>query len=107
MTADISTAIRETTELFRTRGTAEDWSNNIIEGSRSVKSDQEWTNYYAWLASPSTYDSKRDYKAQKQTPYVQPELPKGMKETVYVNGTERFVHVTRVEEDEKEEKTQE
>ena len=106
MTADISTAIKETTELFRKRGSAEDWSNNIIEGSRSLKTDQEYTNYYAWLASPQTFDKNKDYKAQTKVE-KRPAVPDGYEEIIHKNGTESVVEVRRLcVDDEKEEKSQ-
>ena len=106
MTADISIAIKETTELFKTRGAAEDWSHNIITGSRSLKTDQEYTNYYAWLASPQTFDKNRNYKAQTKVE-KRPAVPDGYEEIIHKNGTESVVLVRKIRvDDEKEEKSQ-
>ena len=104
--ADISVAIRDTEALFRAHTSAEDWSNNIVNGSRSLKTPEQWTHFYAYLASPTTYDSNRTYKAVSQKEYddyVRPPLHKGLRETIFKNGTETIIHVVREkEEDEKE-----
>ena len=96
--ADIQTAIRETTDLFKKHTLAEDWSDNIMKGSRSLKTSQQWTNYYAWLASPSTYCPERIYKpiSDKQIKeYTDPELDKRLAEMVYKNGTETIIHIKK------------
>ena len=64
--ADISTAIRDTEAMFRAHSSAEDWANNIVNGSRSLKTDEQWTQYYAYLASPANYDPNRVYKPTKK-----------------------------------------
>ena len=103
--ADISVAIRETEALFRAHTTAEDWSNNIIVGSRSVKTPEQWTHFYAYLASPTTYDSTRVYKPVSQEEhdaFERPPLHKGLQEKIYKNGLDTIIHVVRKKDDEEE-----
>ena len=103
--ADISTAIRETHALFKRRNSAEDWAQNLIDGSRTVKTPEQWTKYYAFIANPQNYDPNHEYKV---APLVKPgSYPAGQKEVRYQNGPDEYIYVTNVttaandEEDEK------
>ena len=103
--ADISTAIRETTALFKRRSTPEDWAQNIIDGSRSVKTPEDWTHYYAWLANPSNYNPQKKLRVAEIVD-IKP-YPPGFEEVRYPNGPDVVIHVknTRVQEEVEDEKS--
>ena len=104
--------IHKTTELFKRRATAEDWADNIIEGSNALKTPNQWKHFYAWLASPTLYNEEEVNNVgtlQSTTEQATIEdYPEGMKVETYKNGCETIVMVRNVglecdEEDEKKE----
>ena len=57
-------AIAETTDLFKRRTQAEDWSRNLIEGSSELKTAQQWKHFYTWLANPNQYNEEETNKME-------------------------------------------
>jgi len=60
-------AIAETTDLFKRRSQAEDWSRNLIEGSRELKTPHQWKHFYTWLANPNQYNEEETNKMEIAT----------------------------------------
>ena len=88
-------AFAKTTELFKTRRTARDWSDNIIEGSKSLTTPEAWKHYYVWLANPKMYNEAATDKLEVEVPTpecIKP-YPKGMKVETFNNGNETIVRV--------------
>ena len=84
----------KTLKLFRERNTAEDWSQNLMEASAGLETDEEWNEYMRFLAYPAgrgrkvTGDSVLKHGATGNV-----KLNVALKETVYPNGTECIIHV--------------
>ena len=89
-------AIKKTKELFQRRRTAESWSDNLIEGSASLETPNQWKHYYAWMANPGKYNEEEvngmktlDEQAFEVEPYHEDLVVKQFK-----NGTDTIIHVT-------------
>ena len=46
----------KTKDLFTRKNQSEDWSHNLIEGSKGLRTPSQWKHYYAWLANPNNYN---------------------------------------------------
>ena len=104
MSEELAKAMAKTAELFGSRSRPEDWGRNIVEGSKGLKTDRDWTLYYSYLFNPETFDPEAEIDTIDPTFKVEP-LPKGLVMEQRKNGTEIIVNVRRVEQcDEKEEK---
>ena len=104
MDEELKEAIDKLNSLFRERNSAESWADNIIAASKNLTKKKNWTKFYAYMASPTTFDPDREYKTIEECNEI-PDLkyPDGLEAVEYKNGTETFIHVRRVVEDEKEE----
>ena len=89
-------AFAKTTDLFKRRGTARDWSDNIIEGSNMLTTAITWKHYYVWLANPNKYNEEAVdcMKVETATPECIQDYPECMKVETFQNGNETLVHVT-------------
>ena len=56
--ADFKESVRKTTELFKTRRTAEDWAQNLIDGTSDLKTGNSWKHFYAWVSNPKNYNEE-------------------------------------------------
>ena len=56
MTEDLQRAIELVTKLFDERDGADWWSANIIEASRHLKEQNDWSPFYSYLANPECFD---------------------------------------------------
>ena len=56
MSPELERAINQTKKLFQARDRSEDWGRNIIEGSRGITSEKDWTLYYSYLTNPTRFD---------------------------------------------------
>ena len=85
-------------KLFKARTASECWSDNIVEGSRGIKTKLQWRHFYAWLANPDGYNEE-DVVAPMEglTAAVIEPYPQGMLEQRYENGTETIIHVKNTE----------
>ena len=87
-------AFEQTEDNFRTHTASEDWADNIIKGSRGIKTVLQWRHYYTWLANPRGYEEssvgepERDLSKHLIEPY-----PSFMEEVRYQNGNETIIHV--------------
>ena len=94
----------KTKNLFIKRNSAEDWSHNIIEGSRELKTALQWKHFYVWMANPNNYDEEEASKLSVPTePVVLDGYDACMRVDTFQNGPcETIVHVINVgEQDEK------
>ena len=48
--------LNKTKGLFERRTRSEDWSHNLIEGSRGLTTATQWKHFYVWLANPNQYN---------------------------------------------------
>ena len=102
MSVELLKAMAKTAELFGSRSRPEDWGRNIVEGSKGLKTERDWTLYYSYLFNPETFDPEAVIETIDPTFKVEP-LPEGLVMEQRKNGTEIIVNVRRVEEcDEKE-----
>ena len=102
MSVELAEAMEKTAQLFESRSRPEDWGRNIVEGSRCLKTDRDWTLYYSYLFNPETFDKDAVIETINPTFEIEP-LPKGLVMEQRQNGTEIIVNVRRVDEcDEKE-----
>ena len=106
-------AIHKTQELFKTRSGTSDWQRNIVDGSSSLKTKIEWSNFYAWLANPSQFipkENEEDFKFEEDCElWKNYKYPEGVHEKIFKNGNETMIHIVNdkwyandAEEDEKE-----
>ena len=103
MSVELANAMQKTAELFETRSRPEDWGRNIVEGSKGLKTDRDWTLYYSYLFNPETFDKDAVIDTIDPSYEVEP-LPKELVMDSHQNGTEIIVNVRRVEDcDEKDE----
>ena len=85
----------KTKEMFQTKNRAEDWSDNIIEGSRFLKTKLQWKHFYSWLANPTGYSEKEtDLLPTSSEKFEIPQYPDNMRVQYYPNGSETIVCVT-------------
>lgn len=88
-------AFAKTSDLFKRRGTARDWSDNIIEGSTMLTTAETWKHFYVWLANPKKYnEAEADaLEIEVTTPECIKPYPDGMKVETFQNGNETIIHV--------------
>jgi hypothetical protein len=92
-----------TLRIFRERNAAEDWSQNLIDASSGITTDEEWNEYVRFLAYPAGRGRPVQGKSvmNNDAPCTTT-VP--VKETFYPNGTECIIHVQPEREDEEDEK---
>ena len=103
--AKLHEAIKKTTELFKQKTSARDWSINIIEGSKPLQNatGNTWKHYYVWLANPDGYNEEAtDALEIEKTKSIESYDP-CMRVETFQNGTETIVRVINknLEDDEK------
>ena len=103
--------VKKTTELFKRRNLAEEWANNLIEGSKGLTTGNQWKHFYAWLSNPDNYNEE-EVNALKtigtEIPSNLEDYPDYMKVETFQNGVETLVYVTHKDkEDEEDEKKEE
>ena len=102
MSVELAEAMEITAKLFDSRSRPEDWGMNIVEGSKNLKTDRDWTLYYSYLFNPETFDPEAEIETIDPAFEVEA-LPDGLVMEQRKNGTEIIVNVRRVEQcDEKE-----
>ena len=106
MSPELSQAIERTKKLFKTRDHSEDWGRNIIDGSKGIHTQEDWTLYYSYLTNPHRFDPTK--KLETVDPNYKIEgLPEGLEEVRHKNGTDIIIEYKRVrsldEDDEKRE----
>ena len=101
-------SIRKTKELFKRRNTAEDWARNLLEGSRRLKTKNDWDTYYAFITDPLGFedgDIVENMGTCNMQEGIPTDYPSFMKVVKTMNGNETMIHVvntnSRCEDDEK------
>ena len=92
---------RKTLDLFKKRNTSEDWSRNLVEGSRGLRTRLQWKHFYAFLANPRGYDEKLVCRETAEAehhagPCITP-YPPCYEVHEYQNGNETIIHVRNKE----------
>ena len=84
----------KTQGLFSTRKQSESWADNIIDGSKELKTPREWKHFYVWLANPRGYDEERTEKMEiaSEAPCIEP-YDDCMKVETFQNGSETIINV--------------
>lgn len=101
--------VKKTTDLFKRRNLAEDWANNLIEGSKGLVTGNQWKHFYAWLSNPNNYNELEVNALETvgtELPSNLGDYPDYMKVETFQNGVETLVYVTHKDkggEDEKKE----
>ena len=107
MTPELARAILKTKALFKERDRAEDWSQNILEGSEGLSSRDDWTRYYTFLADPEGFDPDTPVGETINPAETIDPLPSTLKSFETQNGTETIIHVRNVDwMNQEEEKTE-
>ena len=95
----LNEACERTLELFRKRPGAENWADNLEEGSKGV-SDEDYENYIRFLARPARLQEghppvqvKESDLPKLQKQYEEAKLPAHMKVEVTQNGPDQIIHV--------------
>ena len=102
MSVELLKAVEKTAKLFESRSRPEDWGRNIVEGSKDLETQKDWTLYYSYLFNPETFDPDAVIETIDPTLEIEA-LPKELVMESRKNGTEIIVNVRRVENcDEKE-----
>ena len=91
-------AIAKHQELIIERDSPEFWADNIIDASKFLESDNDWTIFYAYLGDKDNYDKTKTYVTMNDVecdpiPPCHPLL----EEIMYKNGpAETIIHVKRL-----------
>ena len=102
MSVELLEAMKKTAGLFEARNRPEDWGRNIVEGSRGLKTQRDWTLYYSYLFNPETFNPDAVIETINPTHEIEP-LPEGLVMEQRKNGSEIIVNIRRVKDcDEKE-----
>ena len=103
MSPELERAINQTKKLFQARDRSEDWGRNIIEGSRGITSEKDWTLYYSYLTNPTRFDPTATLETLDLNEKIAPPPPE-FDIITHRNGTDFDIHYRRKEEkdDEKE-----
>ena len=91
--AQLKEAIEKTTNLFRNRTHANDWSRNIIEGSAGLKTKQQWGRFYKWMSNPNHFDINEKIEYMDCDEYNPPPYEDGMVVETHQNGPDLFIKV--------------
>ena len=106
MTPELANAIRQTQDNFGRRDRAEDWSRNIIESSKGLKTQKDWTLYYAFLSNPTHFDPTAEHTTITGDETFEAPLPQ-FEVVTHQNGPDFEIHYKRkpeiTEDDEKTE----
>ena len=102
MSPELEQAIARTEKLFKTRGCAEDWSRNIIEGSAGLATQRDWLLYYSFLTNPGGFDPNANLVPAEDV--VIPAPDPRYKLVEYQNGGETTIHYKRRKDPEEDEK---
>ena len=99
----VDRAIAKHQQLLTDRDSPEYWADNIIEASEMLRTEHDWTIFYAYLSDKDNYDKKKKYvtMADVVCDPIPPCHP-NMEEVIYQNGNaETIIHIKRKEDDEK------
>ena len=106
--SDLQFSIRKTKELFKRRNTAEDWARNLLEGSRRLKTENDWDQFYTFITDPLGFEEGEIVEKLgtcSMQEGVPTDYPSFMKVVKTMNGNETMIHVVntnyRCEDDEK------
>ena len=94
MTPELEQAIKLTAELFKSRDRSEDWSRNIVEGSRGITTVHDWTLYYAYLSNPDKFDPTATYETLDINAKIAPPPPE-FDIVTHRNGTDYDIYYRR------------
>ena len=100
-------SIANTLNLFKQKKMAEQWSQNIIDGSKLLTTPLQWKHFYCWLANPHGYNEKEvdSLPVDTEPPVIEP-YAECMHVETFVNGNETQIHVTNTRfNDENDEKS--
>ena len=89
-------AIDKTDKLFQDNSTPEDWSANILEGSKHLKSRLEWGNYIKWLHNNGEFEVEHDMKfadLENCKIFEEYDYPEHFETIEYKNGTDTVIHI--------------
>ena len=95
MSVELLKAMQKTAELFEARSRPEDWGRNIVEGSKDLKTQGDWTLYYSYLFNPDTFNPEAVIDTINPAHEIEP-LPEGLVMEQRKNGTEIIVNIRRV-----------
>ena len=89
-----------TEKLFKRNKSAESWGDNIVLGSKTIETDDQWKHYQAWLTNPLNYDFEECEKMKTLDSLpdyenINLEYDNGLEPIFYKNGSECIVHVTK------------
>ena len=100
MSPELAKALGQTRELFRTRDKAEDWGRNILEGSKGLTTERDWTLYYSYLTNPNEFNPEADLKTLDPNEVIG-DIPAELEKVTHKNGTEVLIEYKRSTDDEK------
>ena len=89
-------AIDKTEKLFQENGDPEDWSDNIVDGSKGLRSRLEWGNYIKWLHNSVDFEVEHDMEfadMEKCSILDEYEYPEQFETIEYKNGTDTVLHI--------------
>ena len=100
----IDAAIAKQQQLLSERNEPEWWSSNIGEASSLLKTTDDWTRFYAYLADGINFDRTKKYVTLNDVECLPiPDLHPSLEEVVYKNGPDTVIHIRhRSSDDEKE-----
>ena len=110
-------SIEKYKELCSIRTNPSFWADNIIQAEKCCQSEKEARHFYMYVLNPKTYNADSvtnsttlgDLEKENRLVDDRKPLPSQLQETIYENGTDRFIVVKNVSEpiDEHDEKMEE
>ena len=102
---ELAEAIEKTKDFFKRRTHDTDWSRNIEEGSKGLKTKQQWGRFYKWMSNPTHFDIRENVEYMDCDEFNPPPYEEGMKVETFKNGPDLLIRVTNtkdsVQDDEK------
>ena len=95
----------KTKKLFKRKRGSESWADNLIEGTKGLKTPLQWKHMYTWLANPRGYNEAEtdSLPIDNSTGHIKP-YPSHMKVETFQNGAETIVRVINTRDKDVDEK---
>ena len=87
MSPELTQAIERTKQLFKARDHSQDWGRNILEGSKGLTTQEDWTLYYSYLTNPQQFDPNAVLETVDPN-YVIEAPPDELEVVTHKNGTD-------------------
>ena len=101
----IDAAIEKINKLLSERNSPEWWAQNVIDSSRLLETQRDWTLFYSYLVDPKNFDKNRhkEFKTMLDIPIPEePKLHPDLVEERFQNGPHDTIIIVRRRSDDDE-----